>query len=179
MKFKTMKRILSVMAACALMTACGSEQKSEYERYYDSDYQPDTTATAAARPAPTKPITVPADNTKVADEEGTLAGVGQEDAVGKEGTVAKEEALKYANGEKLIAKSDCLACHKVDQKLVGPAYEEVAKKYEFNDKNVDYLAGKIIQGGAGVWGEIPMTPHPDIKEADAKEMARYILALRK
>lgn len=155
------------MAACALITACGSEQKSEYERYYDSDYQPDTTATAAARPAPARPATVPADNTKVADEEGTLAGAGQ------------EEALKYQKGEQLIAKSDCLACHKVDQKLVGPAYEEVAQKYEFNDKNVDYLAGKIIQGGAGVWGEIPMTPHPDIKEADAKEMARYILALRK
>ncbi|MHC2991645.1 cytochrome c class I [Pontibacter sp. HJ8] len=161
-----MKRILTVMAACALMTACGSEQKSEYERYYDSDYQPDTTATASARPAPAKPATVPADKTKVA-EDSASAGA------------AQQEALKYQKGEQLIAKSDCLACHKVDQKLVGPAYEDVAKKYEMNDKNVDYLAGKIIKGGAGVWGEIPMTPHPDLKEADAKEMARYILALRK
>ncbi|WP_018477508.1 c-type cytochrome [Pontibacter roseus] len=164
-----MKRILSVLSACVLLSACGSEPKSEYERYYDPNYQPDTTATAATRPAPSKPATVPADNTKVADEEGTVAGTGTEEAL----------AGDFAKGEKLIAGSDCLACHKVDQKLVGPSYEEVAQKYEANDKNTDYLANKIIQGGAGVWGQIPMTPHPNIPQEDAKEMARYILSLRK
>ncbi|MDX5417683.1 MAG: c-type cytochrome [Hymenobacteraceae bacterium] len=168
-----MKKIFFAVSAFALLTSCGGEQKSEYERYYDPDYQPDTTAMA------TKPTTVEKDNVRVADEEGTLAGLGKEDTVGEQGTVAKAEALKYQKGEKLVAGSDCLACHKVDQKVVGPSYVEVAQKYEANDKNVSYLAGKIIKGGAGVWGEIPMPPHPNVSETDAKEMARYILALRK
>ncbi|WP_266202704.1 c-type cytochrome [Pontibacter kalidii] len=88
-------------------------------------------------------------------------------------------AGNFEKGAKLIAGSDCLACHQEEKKLVGPAYVEVADKYEFNDKNVDYLAGKIIEGGAGVWGQVPMTPHPNISKADAQEMARYILSLKK
>ena len=108
-----MKKILFAVSAFALLTSCGGEQKSEYERYYDPDYQPDTTATAATGPATTKPTTVEKDNARVADEEGTLAGLGKEDTVGMDGTVAKAEALKYQKGEKLIAGSDCLACHKV------------------------------------------------------------------
>lgn len=84
---------------------------------------------------------------------------------------------EYEKGKQLISKSDCLSCHKEDVKLVGPAYNEVAKKYEFNDKNIEYLAGKIIAGGKGVWGEIPMTPHPNVPKADAEEMARYVLSL--
>lgn len=167
-----MKRIFIAFTAFALLTACGNEQKSEYERYYDRDYQPDTMATAS-RPQPPRPHTTPPDKTANPGDQASTPGAAN--------APAKQEALsaQYVKGEKLIAASDCLACHKVDQKVVGPSYEDVAQKYEFNDKNVDYLAGKIIKGGAGVWGQIPMTPHPDIKEADAKEMARYILALRK
>ncbi|SFG37482.1 c-type cytochrome [Pontibacter chinhatensis] len=88
-------------------------------------------------------------------------------------------AGNFEKGSKLIAGSDCLACHQVEKKIVGPSYTEVAQKYEFNDKNVDYLAGKIIEGGSGVWGQVPMTPHPNIPKADAQDMARYILSLRK
>ncbi|MBD1397548.1 c-type cytochrome [Pontibacter sp. JH31] len=169
-----MKKIFFAASAIALLTSCGGEQKSDYERYYDPEYQPDTISTAARMPT-----TIEKDNAKVVDEEGTMAGLGKEDTVGKKGAVAKAEALKFEKGQKLIAGSDCLACHKIDQKVVGPSYEEVAQKYEANDKNVSYLAGKIIKGGAGVWGEIPMPPHPNVSETDAKEMARYILALRK
>ncbi len=78
----------------------------------------------------------------------------------------------------LIAKSDCLTCHKVDEKVIGPAYREVANKYENTDANVTLLAEKIIKGGQGVWGEVPMTPHPQVTEADAKEMVKYVLSLR-
>jgi cytochrome c len=87
-------------------------------------------------------------------------------------------AGNFEKGKGLIAKSDCLACHKIDQKLVGPAYQDVAKKYEANAKNIDYLANKIIKGGAGAWGDIPMSPHPTLSQNDAKEMAQYILSLR-
>ncbi|GGK87749.1 cytochrome c552 [Rufibacter glacialis] len=83
------------------------------------------------------------------------------------------------NGAKLIAQSDCTACHKIDQKVVGPAYEAVAQKYENNEKDIAYLAGKIIQGGQGVWGPVAMTPHPGLSEQDAKQMAQYIMSLKK
>ena len=84
----------------------------------------------------------------------------------------------YQKGLELIAKSDCLTCHKVGEKLIGPSYKEVAAKYESNEENIDLLAGKIIKGGQGVWGQIPMTAHPQLSEADAKQMVKYILLLK-
>lgn len=83
------------------------------------------------------------------------------------------------NGEKLIAKSDCVGCHKLDKKLIGPSYIDIAKKYSNTDKNVAYLADKIIKGGSGVWGTMPMSAHSSIKKEDAKAMAKYILSLKK
>jgi cytochrome c len=85
----------------------------------------------------------------------------------------------YVKGLELIGKSDCLTCHKVKDKLIGPAYQDVANKYENNDENIKLLAGKIIQGGKGVWGEVPMTPHPQVSEEDAKQMVKYVLLLKK
>ena len=85
----------------------------------------------------------------------------------------------YQKGLELIAKSDCLTCHKVSEKLTGPAYKDVAAKYENTDANISLLAGKILTGGSGVWGAIPMTPHAALSEADAKQMVKYILLLRK
>lgn len=80
-------------------------------------------------------------------------------------------------GKLLISKSDCFACHKPDGKLVGPSYAEIAKKYTVTDANVTMLAGKVIKGGTGVWGQIPMAAHPAVKLADAKKMVKYILSL--
>jgi len=84
----------------------------------------------------------------------------------------------YQKGLALIAKSNCLTCHKVEEKLIGPAYKDVANKYAGNDTAVTYLAHKIIAGGKGVWGEVAMTPHPDLSEADAEQMVKYILLLK-
>src|SRR4051794_612228 len=80
-------------------------------------------------------------------------------------------------GQQLISKSDCLSCHQVKVKVVGPAYSAVAAKYPANDANINKLADKIIKGGAGSWGQIPMTPHPAIVAADAQKMVKYILSL--
>ncbi|MBG6061732.1 cytochrome c [Flavobacterium sp. CG_9.1] len=87
--------------------------------------------------------------------------------------------FQASDGEKLIAKSDCIGCHKLDKKLIGPSYLEIAKKYPQTDKNVAYLTGKIIKGGSGVWGAIPMSAHASLKKDDAKSMAIYILSLKK
>ena len=84
----------------------------------------------------------------------------------------------YQKGLALISKSNCLTCHKISEKLIGPAYKDVANKYAGNDTALTYLAHKVIAGGKGVWGEIPMTPHPELSEADAEQMVKYILLLK-
>ena len=78
-------------------------------------------------------------------------------------------------GANLIAASDCLSCHNIDEKVIGPSYKEVAAKY--TEKDAAMLADKIIKGGQGNWGSIPMTPHPAIDVADATKMVNYILSL--
>ncbi|GAO44224.1 c-type cytochrome [Flavihumibacter petaseus] len=78
----------------------------------------------------------------------------------------------------LIAANDCLTCHKVNEKAIGPSYTDVAKKYEASDAVVHDLSSKIIKGGSGVWGTVPMTPHPQLSEADAQTMVKYILTLK-
>jgi cytochrome c len=85
----------------------------------------------------------------------------------------------YVKGLELIGKSDCLTCHKVGDKLIGPSYKEVAEKYENTEENITMLAGKIIKGGQGVWGAVPMTAHPAISVDDAKAMVKYIMLLKK
>jgi len=89
-------------------------------------------------------------------------------------------AVKDTVGESLIAKNDCLTCHKIDQKIVGPAYDDVADKYKSADASiVDTLANKVIKGGSGNWGTVAMTSHPSLSMDDAKHMVRYILSLKK
>ena len=92
-------------------------------------------------------------------------------------TAKKPSAAELEEGKALLAKSDCLACHKVDTKLIGPAYNEVAKKYPATDANYEKLADKVIAGGTGVWGTSAMTPHPSLAKADVKKMVQYILSL--
>jgi cytochrome c len=82
-----------------------------------------------------------------------------------------------AQGKTLVDASDCKTCHHPTNKIIGPSHTEVAKKYEFTKANVSLLAGKIINGGSGVWGEIPMSPHADISKGDAEKMAMYVLSL--
>lgn len=80
-------------------------------------------------------------------------------------------------GELLVNSSDCKTCHHTANKLIGPSYMDVAKKYPFTEKNVKMLAQRIIKGGSGVWGEIPMNAHPDLPVEDAEKMVWYILSL--
>jgi cytochrome c len=86
-------------------------------------------------------------------------------------------APEIEDGKALIAKSDCLACHKVEEKLVGPAYTAIATKYPQDQTTLNLLTQKIISGGNGVWGTVPMAPHPAITAADANKMIKYILTL--
>lgn len=85
----------------------------------------------------------------------------------------------YIKGLEKLKTSDCTSCHMVERKIVGPSYAEVAAKYESTEENVTMLAEKVIAGGVGVWGEVPMPPHPTLSIEDAKDMVRYVLLLKK
>ena len=78
----------------------------------------------------------------------------------------------------LATAKNCMACHPVDKKLVGPAYKEVATKYAGQKDAVDKLAVKIMKGGAGVWGSIPMPANTQVNEAEAKKLAAWVLSLK-
>lgn len=84
-----------------------------------------------------------------------------------------------AMADEALAKSkNCMACHAVDKKLVGPAYKDVAKKYAGDAKAADMLAAKIIKGGSGVWGAIPMPANTQVNPAEAKKLATWVLSLK-
>jgi cytochrome c len=84
----------------------------------------------------------------------------------------------YQKGLELIAKSDCLTCHKVEEMSTGPAYRDVANKYPNDEKTLDMLTEKILKGGSGNWGQVPMTPHANMKPEEAKQIVKYIMLLK-
>ena len=91
--------------------------------------------------------------------------------------IAMAAAPAFANAD-LAQKKNCMACHAVDKKLVGPSYKDVAAKYAGQKDAVDMLSAKVIKGGSGVWGPIPMPANPQVSEAEAKQLVQWILSLK-
>lgn len=88
-------------------------------------------------------------------------------------------AIAPAMADEALAKAkNCMACHAVANKVVGPAYKDVAAKYKGDKAAVDKLASKIIKGGSGVWGAIPMPANPQVNEAEAKKLAAWVLSTK-
>lgn len=114
---------------------------------------------------------------KVVVKDAKLPKVAATNLVKAKPEPATKKALNAGNV--LIAKSDCKTCHAPAQKLVGPSFVQIAKRYKSSAGTISNLAGKIINGGAGVWGQLPMTPHPQLSKKDASVMVQYILSLRK
>ncbi len=85
-------------------------------------------------------------------------------------------ALPALADEALAKSKNCMACHAVDKKLVGPAYKDIAAKYANDKTAADKLATKIQEGGSGVWGAIPMPANPQVNDADAKKLAAWVLS---
>lgn len=93
-----------------------------------------------------------------------------------QGHRSADESAGSVKGLKLIEGSDCKACHATDKKSVGPSYNQIAEKYKNDTQAASKLAKKVIAGGGGVWGEVAMSAHPQLSEADALEMVNYILS---
>lgn len=81
-------------------------------------------------------------------------------------------------GKVLIAYSDCYTCHKINERLVGPAFKDIAKRYPANQVYIEMLAHKVIMGGSRSWGYPIMSPHPKLKLDEARIMVSYILSMK-
>jgi cytochrome c len=95
----------------------------------------------------------------------------------KEGIPGSGGANPIATGRQLIEGSDCLSCHQLNRKSIGPAYADVARKYHGDSTAVEHLVRKIREGGSGVWGKVTMPAHPAITDEQASAMVAYILSL--
>ncbi|MEM6320349.1 MAG: ThuA domain-containing protein, partial [Bacteroidota bacterium] len=93
------------------------------------------------------------------------------------GHQAMLEASSYFLGKSLMDNSDCATCHQLGTQSIGPSYRDIAKKYVNQKDAIDYLSGKIIKGGGGVWGDQAMAAHPQLSNKQAAEMVKYILSL--
>ncbi|MCF8206958.1 MAG: c-type cytochrome [Methylotenera sp.] len=80
--------------------------------------------------------------------------------------------------QELAQKKNCMACHAVDKKLVGPAYKDVAAKYAKDKDAYKKLAEKIIKGGSGVWGPVPMPANTQVSPAEAETLAKWVLTVK-
>ena len=88
-------------------------------------------------------------------------------------------AASAQSGDDLLKKNGCTACHAIDKKVIGPAYQDVAAKYKGDAGAAAKLADKVKKGGSGVWGQVPMPPNTQVSDADIKTMVAYVLALKK
>jgi cytochrome c len=164
-----MKKVLLVLGCCATLAACNSapDKKAEMtatERA-NSQAEPEDKPTPLTQDSAAGTRLSAVDHQMQVDTNASKIGTAP---VGK----------PAGKGAQLVAASDCGSCHRENEKLLGPAYHDVALKYPDNDANVTKLAKKVISGGKGNWGDIAMTPHPGLSESDAKEMIRYVLSLR-
>lgn len=93
-------------------------------------------------------------------------------------TLAITAATPALADQALATSKNCMACHALDKKLVGPSYKDVAAKYAKDKGAVDMLAAKIIKGGSGVWGPVPMPANAQVNDAEAKKLVAWILTLK-
>ena len=113
---------------------------------------------------------------------------GDEKEKEKEGTAPEQKTEKteadlsdnpvYQKALTIINNSDCRTCHLIEEKNIGPAWRDVANKYADSANAIEYLSHKIINGGSGVWGQVPMAAHPTMSQEDAETLAKYVLLLK-
>jgi cytochrome c len=96
----------------------------------------------------------------------------------KAASEAEKEDLSVQVPQTLLTRYDCLKCHLIETRLVGPAFRDVATKYRDDPRAQDLIIAVIKRGSKGVWGEVPMPPHPQIPEPDARRLAEWIMATK-
>jgi cytochrome c len=180
-----MKTIL-VLGVCALFIACNSSSKNTDVSDTSSLLSADSTEVIVVSDSSNSASENTAEGSTLSESHGVKHS--ESEAVKPEGKASQPAVIVKApentdnpdikKGELLISKSDCFACHKLQDKLLGPSYKDVANKYENTKANIDYLVNKVKTGGSGVWGAVPMSPHPALSDDDARVMISYVLSLK-
>ena len=114
-----------------------------------------------------------------ADGSGTASGSTQGASQQADASAAAGGAAQPVSAEQvqaLMKKHNCSSCHAIDKKLIGPSYKEVAEKYKGDSSARQHLIDKVKKGGSGVWGPVPMPPHPTVPEADIEAIVDWTLA---
>ena len=145
-----MKKVFAILLISAVISSCGGSGSKSGEN---------------------------ADSTKAADQTAKAHSSEADTSANKTGSSTTTAEL--APGAKLMASSDCNTCHKEDVKVVGPALKDIAAKYPPTDANIAMLTEKVIKGGSGHWGDIPMAAHPQLKKEDVTTIVKYVLSLKK
>lgn len=91
--------------------------------------------------------------------------------------LATSASPAFANPD-MAQKKNCMACHALDKKVIGPGFKEIAAKYAGQKDATDKLASKIVKGGSGVWGAVPMPANPQVSEAEAQQLSAWILGAK-
>ncbi len=152
-----MKKVFLALAIATAFYACGGGASTESTTPVSNNDSNANSQIGAESATPASPA--PADTTAAAPAPATAAAGGKD-------------------GKALIEGSDCRTCHLDKDKLIGPSYIEVAKKYPNTEANVKLLSSKVMAGGTGVWGQIPMVAHPNLSAEDAEAMVKYILSMK-
>ena len=152
-----MKKVFLALAIATACYACGGSTSNESTQPVSNNDANKNSQIGGEAATPASPATA-TDTTKA--------------------PAAPAAAAAGKDGKALIEASDCRTCHHDKDKVIGPAYADVAKKYPNTDANVKMLASKVIAGGTGVWGQLPMVAHPNISTEDAEAMVKYILSMK-
>jgi cytochrome c len=148
-----MRKIFIILGISLTIAACGGSKPGEADGGSEADSASAAKQTAASR----------------------QSDAAQDTAVSNIGTT-KAAGTADNKGEQLMATSDCKTCHNEKTKVIGPAFADIAAKYKPSDEEM--LAKKVIAGGSGNWGTVPMTAHPQLSLDDAKAMVSYILTVK-
>ncbi len=162
-----MKRWLPIVAAAFLIAGCDSGNE---EPPATPPVGVDTTGSSAPS------SDSPASGASSGEAAGTTAGATAEAEAGGAEAGGAAQAVSTEEVHALLKKHNCTSCHAIDKKLVGPAYREVAQKYQGDSSARRHLIDKVVKGGSGVWGPVPMPPHPNVPEADIEAIVDWTLA---
>lgn len=182
-----MKFVFGAALAALMLTACSKPAAEASNQVADTSATAAMPAAAAtstdaagaaadtAVAADTAPDAAPA----IAEAAPATAGAAADVASAAAASAPTAGAVDAKAAEAMTKANGCLACHTLKSRLVGPSYQEVADKYRGDATAEAKLIKKVKDGGAGVWGQIPMIPHPGISDADLKTMVDWILSLPK
>ena len=168
--WKTTSKLLLALSVVSLFAACGGDKPAESDAdVADNLGKVGSVETDAAGMEGMSGMSGMAGQEGMSGMSGMSGMEGMSGMSGMAGEGGDQTALATSKG--------CMACHKVDMKVVGPAYQEVAAKYKGDPAAVDMLIAKVKAGGQGTWGEIPMPPNPAVSDEDISALVNWILSM--